>query len=441
MTPASTRSRSCALSVLLYLAAAPGRESPPEEVRRWLASAAAPLATFEPGRGTDDLQVLRGIVGDARIVAIGEATHGSSEFFAFKHRALEFLVGELGFTDFALEASWAQVLATNEWVEHGKGDLEAALGGLSSLWRTEEYAALLAWMRAWNADPAHATKVRIHGMDMLQAGEPIARQVRAYLAGLDPELADSLGPTLERLGSLAGVHEADLEGVVAVFDELQDDFVARSSAEEWALARQRAVILTQRHRYDRKRGHDQTAWRDRCMADNVRWILRQRGGGARIVLSAHNGHVSRNGILRDESYGTVQSVGRALAEDALAAGDEDLSLVVIGTAFARGGFHASPAKGGPLAVFEIERPVPGGTEAELLAAGLGACLVDLRSAPREGPVRAWLDEPRPLLGVGGAWDPAWLEDEGQATTLPAEYDALLFVPEVTPARRLDERSR
>ena len=430
-------SGSC-LALLSLLAVAPSPEAPPEEVLRWLADAATPLETLEPGHGSRDLEVLRRIVGDARIVAIGEATHGSSEFFAFKHRALEFLVGELGFTDFVMETSWTQALATNDWVEHGKGDLQSALRGLSGLWRTKEYEALLVWMRAWNADPAHSTKVRIHGMDM-QAADPAA--VRGYLEKLDPELAESIGPTLERLGNLAAVEEADLEGVITLFDELRDDFVERSSEREWALARQHAVVLTQRYQNSRKSGHDQTSWRDRCMADNVRWILRQGGPTAHVVVSAHNGHVSRNGIFRDPSYGTVMSVGRALAEDALAVKDEDLSLVVIGTAFARGGFHAQPARGGSLTAFTIEAPDPDGTEAQLLAAGLGTCLLDIDSAPSEGPVRAWLEQPRTLLGVGGAWDPAWQTDEGFAspTTLQAEYDALLFVPEVTPARLLEAR--
>src|SRR6185436_13874253 len=78
-----------------------GAASAPAEVVRWLAEAARPLATLEDGQGLADLQPLRAIVGDARIVALGEATHGSHEFFAFKRRAVEYLVSELGFTDFA----------------------------------------------------------------------------------------------------------------------------------------------------------------------------------------------------------------------------------------------------------------------------------------------------------------------------------------------------
>ena len=57
------------------------------------------------------------------------------------------------------------------------------------------------------------------------------------------------------------------------------------------------------------------------------------------------------------------------------------------------------------------------------------------SAPTDGPVRAWLDTPRPMTGIGGAYDPAApLSDSIRLTTLPAEYDALLFVRETTAAQ-------
>jgi len=414
--------------------------APPPEVLRWLASAATPIATLEPGRGTQDLAPLGRIVGEARIVAIGEATHGSSEFFAFKERAFEYLVSELGFTDFAMETDWAQALATDAWVERGEGDLQAALKGLAGPWRTEEYRALLEWMRAWNADPAHARKVRIHGLDMQQPSGYVGKRVRAYLMEVDLEVAESVASLVDRLTMLSpGIEDADLDGLVTLFDELHDPFVERSSAAQWALMRQHVVVLGQAYRQRGKRGNDATSWRDRCMADNVRWILRQGGPEARILVSAHNGHVARTGLAEVEGYGTVQSIGRALAEDAAHVKDEDLSLVVIGAAFARGGFYASPAGGGASASFRVEQADPAGIEAELVAAGLTNALIDLASAPADGPVRAWLDTPRTLRGVGGLWDPAWVAsgDDRELTTLPAKFDALFFVAEATPARLLE----
>jgi erythromycin esterase len=414
------------------------REAPPAEVVRWLESAATPVASLELGADPADLAALKRIVGDARIVALGEATHGSHEFFAFKARAFEFLARECGFTDFVMESDWAAARVANAWVERGEGTLDTALSSLAGLWRTEEYRALLEWMRAWNADPAHARKLRIHGMDLPAQGPELARGVRAALARVDPDIAEAVAPVLERLGSGAAVEESDVEGVLGLFDELRDGFLETSGEAEWELARQRTAVLVQRLRSSQKRGLDQMGFRDRCMADNVRWIARQAGPDGRVVVSAHNGHVSRDALARVEGYGPILSIGRALVDDAKTADGEDLSLVVVGAAFAQGGFRAYGAGGGGLQPFAIAAPDAGGIEAQLVEAGVTCALVDVASAPADGPVRSWLDTPRTLRGIGGLYDPS-SGDDLHATTLPSEFDALFFVREVTPARLLPAR--
>src|SRR5689334_7225745 len=68
------------------------------EVVAWLKANLMPLASAEPGSGFDDLQPLRSLIGDARIVSLGEATHGTREFFQLKHRMMEYCISQLGFT-------------------------------------------------------------------------------------------------------------------------------------------------------------------------------------------------------------------------------------------------------------------------------------------------------------------------------------------------------
>jgi erythromycin esterase len=419
----------CALASIL-LVPAPGQDH--AEVSAWLAETAVEIGALDAGGVSGLAPALRSLVGDARIVALGEASHGAHEFFAFKARALEVLVAELGFTDFAMETDWTLALAVNEWVEHGRGDKEGALGSLAGLWRTEEYRDLLTWMRAWNADPAHGQKVRFHGLDLGQPGLT-ARRLRAYLDAVEPEVAASVAPVIERIAGGAAVDEGDLEGLLALFDELREDFVARSSEAEWALHRRHVTVLTQAYRLRAKPGHEGTSWRDLCMADNARWILGQGGPGARLVLSAHNGHVSRAGLTEVEGYGTVESIGRALSS-APGAEDEDLSMVVIGSAFGSGSFHAY---GNGLRTFTLGAPRPESREALFLAAGLERALIDLRAAPA-GAVGDWLAGPIPLRFVGGQFDETWPEAglDVQASRLSAEFDALFFVAETTPSRLL-----
>jgi erythromycin esterase len=152
----------------------------------WVRANAIALSTVEAGRGFADLQCLRGIIGDARIVSLGEATHGTREFFQLKHRSLEFLVTELGFAFFGIEANYPECLRVNDYVLHGKGDPAEALAGTRFwTWDTEEVLALIEWMRSWNR--AHARKVKFYGFDM-QFSTEAALDVVGYLKRVAPDL-------------------------------------------------------------------------------------------------------------------------------------------------------------------------------------------------------------------------------------------------------------
>src|SRR6267143_5826196 len=74
-------------------------------VEQWIRANAIPLKTVQAGNGFADMEPLTKIVGNARIVALGEATHGTREFFQLKHRMVEFLANQMGFTIFSIEAN------------------------------------------------------------------------------------------------------------------------------------------------------------------------------------------------------------------------------------------------------------------------------------------------------------------------------------------------
>src|SRR2546430_15983404 len=110
-----------------------------QQVVSWLRRNAVSLAGVEAGCGFNDLQSLKAVIGSARIVAMGEATHGTREFFQLKHRMLEFLVEKKGFTVFGIEANWPESLAINDYVLNGTGDAAEALDGLYFwTWNTGE---------------------------------------------------------------------------------------------------------------------------------------------------------------------------------------------------------------------------------------------------------------------------------------------------------------
>lgn len=232
---------------------------------------------------------------------MGEATHGTREFFQMKHRMLEFLVEKMGFTVFGIEANWPESLAVNDYVLNGKGDPAVALAGLYFwTWNTEEVLNMIRWMRRYNEDPSRTNKVQFFGFDM-QIARVAVSNVEDYLRRVDLQqyhtTGDALAPLADEASERTYAQRAKdsrrqtaegIKSLLAVFDQRKRDYIASSSQQEWALARHNLEIVMQAEElYSSKN----PGVRDRYMAENVKWILDHEPSGAKMMLWAHNEHV------------------------------------------------------------------------------------------------------------------------------------------------------
>jgi hypothetical protein len=162
----------------------------PSPVRDWIAGHAIRLTTPEAGHGFDDMQPFSQLVGKARIVALGEATHGTREFFQLKHRMVEFLASQMGFTIFAIEANMPEAYKLNEYVLHGVGDPVALIKGMYFwTWDTQEVLAMVKWMREFNA--SGKGQIQFTGFDM-QTPTVAAKIAADFIAAHDPDYSDTV---------------------------------------------------------------------------------------------------------------------------------------------------------------------------------------------------------------------------------------------------------
>jgi erythromycin esterase-like protein len=129
-----------------------------------------PLAGYDPALATTaDLEPFRAIVGDARVVGMGESWHTSGGFYMMKHRLFRFLVEEMGFRAFAMESNWEAVERTNAYVQSCAGTAESAIRDENRVWQSGEYADLIRWMCEWNrAHPDPADRLTTFGFDIQQ---------------------------------------------------------------------------------------------------------------------------------------------------------------------------------------------------------------------------------------------------------------------------------
>ncbi len=150
----------------------------------WIRGQAIRLTTAEAGHGFTDLQPLERLVGNARIVSLGEATHGSREFFQLKHRMVEFLASQMGFTIFSIEANMPEAYRLNDYVLNGTGDPAALIRGMYFwTWDTEEVLDMVRWMRAFNQ--SGKGRVQFTGFDM-QTPNVAGENVRTFVAKYEP---------------------------------------------------------------------------------------------------------------------------------------------------------------------------------------------------------------------------------------------------------------
>lgn len=417
--------------------ALPRAAAAPKAALDWIADHHVPLRTTEPASGIDDLAALDRTFAEATVVGLGEATHGTREFFQLKHRMLEYLVERHGFTVFGLEASRTECRAIDRYVQTGQGDPKAALEGIYFwTWNTEEVLALVEWMREHNA--THDRKLHFVGFDM-QTPDVAARNVVAFLDRVDPGAPGKDAVAMfgrpwndEEYAELSDEDKAEadaaLSALLARFESRRPAYVAASSVDAWADAHEDLVqvrqVVTQRNAPPM----ESFTARDRAMADNVLHLTERFGPDVKAVLWAHNGHVARD-------WSQTDVMGKFLAQ---ALGDRYVS---VGFAFDRGGFQALAMEGqemGGLREHQVGPAQGSDVEAALRDGGPALFALPLRDLPAQGPAAQWLRRPLPMRQIGAAFD---RDDLGARVIepVPDRFDVLLFVEQTSRARPLRRR--
>lgn len=296
---------------------------------------------------------------------------------------------------------------------------------------------MIEWMRAWNADPAHAQKVQFTGFDM-QTSKVAYETVAAFLGKVAPEQAKALLAPIEVLGradSMGAVGRAPAEerakltaGLAALagaFDGSRKAWTAAGGgAAAYAEARHDLTILEQATRMYVASGTGVFDARDLAMADNVGWLLEQTR--AKLVVWAHNGHISN-------TLPTFTNMGSHLRKR------YRQDYVNLGFVFGEGSFQAldftKPSRN--LAAHTLGPPPEHNASVAFSRTGKPLLVLDLRALPRRGPVRDWFAEEHPVRDTGAGFSGE--KNMTYLQVLPRLYDAVIFVDKTTRARPLRSR--
>ena len=398
--------------------------------------------------GDRDYDALLALVGDARIVLLGEASHGTHEFYRERAKITKRLITEHGFTAVAIEGDWPDAYRVNRYVQGMRGDpdAESALGGFRRfptwMWRNADVLDFVGWLRDHNErlDP-NARKVGFYGLDLYSMAASI-EAVIAYLDKQDPAAAARARARYEclqpytadsaRYGEavLVGVGEPCRRGVIEELVELRRQagvFLIRdglAAEDEYFFAEQNAAVVANAEEYYRTMfGERAGSWnlRDRHMADTLDQLLAhldRHGGTTRVVVWAHNSHVGDARATEMATRGEL-NIGQLIRER------HGHGTISVGLTTYTGTVTAASEWGAVAERKRVRPALEGSYEALFHATGLPAFLLCPLAAGDTG--RA-LREPRLERAIGVLYHP---QTERQshffAASASHQYDALMHL--------------
>ncbi len=426
-------------------------------------TADAALARMLPGLthpltgAAQDYDPLLYVIGNARFALLGEASHGTHEFYHERAEITKWLIEEKQFTAVAVEADWPDAYRLNRYVR-GMSDDAFAIDALADfrrfpqwMWRNTDVIEFLDWLREYNGRLPAEARVGFYGLDLYSLHASMAA-VLEYLERVDPEAArrararyacfDHFGDDEQVYGFLAGtgVTKSCEEEVVAQLIELQrltaEQAHRVSGADEDALffIEQNARLVRNAEAYYRSMYlREESSWnlRDRHMVETLDALvqhLQRHGRRAKVAIWAHNSHLGDARATEMSRRGEL-NVGQLVRER------YGREAVLTGFTTYHGTVTAASNWGAPAERKRVRPALPGSYEAIFHEAQLGDFLLNCRA---EDCMTAGLGDPRLERAIGVIYRP---ETERTShyfySRLPNQFDAVLHFDETRAVEPLE----
>lgn len=405
-----------------------------------------------------DYDPLMDLIGDARFVLIGEASHGTHDFYQQRAEMTKRLIQEKGFTAVALEADWPDANRVNRYVRGASDDSTAqeALGGFQRfptwMWRNRIVLEFVKWLRDYNASlPTTGTPVGVYGLDLYSLYTSM-EAVLDYLERVDPEAAERaryryacfehFGEDTQSYGYAAsfGITESCEDEVVNQLLEIQRHAAEYSQhnggipGDEYFYTEQNAWLVKNAEEYYRSmfRGRV-SSWnlRDRHMADTLDRLvghLDKQGQPTKVVLWEHNSHLGDARATDMGQMGEI-NVGQLVRER------YDREAVLVGFSTYTGTVTAASNWGAPTELKRVRPALPESYEALFHQVEAPRFLLNLRD---DNPAVTGLRQPRLQRAIGVIYLP---ETERVShyfsAQLPRQFDAIIHLDTTRALEPLD----
>jgi protein-L-isoaspartate(D-aspartate) O-methyltransferase len=422
----------------------PAPSAPPESLAKRLAAHVEPFAAA----ATADCEKLLARIGEARVVLLGEATHGTSEFYALRARITRELIERKGFGVVAVEADWPDAARIDHYVRDRDvppGEWQAFARFPTWMWRNRETRGFVDWLRAHNETLPRPSRVRFAGLDLYGLYNSIAEVLR-YLDDVDPGAAavarERYGcltpwqsdPAAYGRAALSGSYRSCASDVTRMLQDLLAKRLdlARLDRERFFDAARNAALVAQAERYYRVMyygSHESWNLRDRHMFDTLRSLI-AHGQGAKIVVWAHNSHLG-------DARATEMAARGELNVGELCRREFGNAAYAIGFGTHAGTVAAASYWDGPMEVKAIRPSHARSYEAVCHESGIPSFLLPLRG-PAE--LRSELEEPRLERAIGVIYRPETeLASHYFEAVLPRQFDEYAWIDRTSAVAPLETK--
>jgi protein-L-isoaspartate(D-aspartate) O-methyltransferase len=427
---------------------APGRtETRREPARLRLPQRIARAAEAFDAIDAADLEPLLARIGEARAVLLGEATHGTSEFYRMRAHITRALIERKGFSLVAVEADWPDAARIDHYVRHREtppAEWKAFTRFPEWMWRNSEVEGFVEWLRQHNAARPYAERAAFHGLDLYSLYTSIGA-VLEYLDGVD---ADAARIARSRYGCLtpwqsdpaaygrmaiSGRYrdcESDVAAMLTDLMRRRADYAA-DDGERFADAMHNARVVSNAERYYRIMYYGSAeSWnlRDQHMFDTLDQLLRARGPAARAVVWEHNSHVGDARYTEMSARGE-HNVGQLCRERY---GD---AAYIVGFGTDHGTVAAADDWDEPMRVKDVRASHPESYERQCHESGVASFLLPLAA---DEALQRELLAPRLERAIGVIYRPETeLASHYFQAVLPRQFDEFCWFDRTSAVRPLE----
>jgi protein-L-isoaspartate(D-aspartate) O-methyltransferase len=396
-----------------------------------------------------DLDPLLTRIGPARVVLLGEASHGTSEFYRMRARISRELIERKGFSFIAIEGDWPDAARIDHYVRHAKykpSEWTAFARFPRWMWRNREVRSFVDWLRGHNANLEPASRVAFHGLDLYSLYSSIDRVLK-YLDDRDPQAATiarrryaCLSPwetdpaTYGQAALSGGFHTCEREVVSMLTDLMHKRRVyAEHDGERFLDAVQNARLVANAERYYRIMYYGSRAsWnlRDTHMFETFKALLDFHGPQSRGIIWAHNSHVGDAAATEVSSRGEY-NIGQLCREEF------GRSAFSIGFGTDHGTVAAASEWGGPMEIKAVRPAVRGSYERLCHETDVARFLLALRK-PIAVELERGLSRPQLERAIGVIYRPETeLQSHYFQANLPRQFDEYIWLDETEAVSPLD----